>query len=59
MRSTGGRQAVTTMALDYTQIEIPDSLEVYLDILPTQKEIMSHKPAQSRKLPITIREYKE
>ena len=56
LRSTGGKNAVTTMALDYSQIELPDSLAAYLDCLPTQKEIAGHKPPQSRKLPITVRE---
>ena len=54
MRSTGGRQSIITMALDYSQIEIPDSLEDYLDILPTQKEISGHVPEKNRKLPVRI-----
>lgn len=59
MRSTGGRQSITTMALDYSQIEIPDSLEDYLDILPTQKEIAGHVPEKTRKLPVRDKEERE
>ena len=52
LRSTGGRYAVTTLALDSSQIELPDSLLDYLDELPTPKEIASHRPMQTKKLTI-------
>ena len=52
LRSTGGRSAVTTISLDSSQIELPVSLQVYLDCLPTQKEIGSYRPKASVWLPI-------
>ena len=47
LRSTGGRSAVTTISLDSSQIELPNSLQVYLDCLPTQKEINNYRPKAS------------
>lgn len=52
LRSTGGRSAVTTLAVDSSQIELPESLLDYLDTLPTQKEIVSHRPKQTKELTI-------
>ena len=51
LRSTGGRRAITTMSLDYSQIILPDSLEDYMDSLPTRKEIENYIPPKSRKFP--------
>lgn len=52
LRSTGGRSAVTTISLDSSQIEMPNSLQVYLDCLPTQKEIANFRPKASVWLPV-------
>ena len=52
LRSTGGRSAVTTISLDSSQIELPNSLQVYLDCLPTQKEIANYRPKASVWLPV-------
>lgn len=52
LRSTGGRSAVTTMSIDSSQIELPNSLMVYLDCLPNQNEISLHKPKIAKWLPI-------
>lgn len=52
LRSTGGRSAITTISLDSSQIELPNSLLVYLDSLPTQKEIANYRPKLSVWLPI-------
>ena len=52
LRSTGGRSAVTTISLDSSQIELPNSLLVYLDCLPTQKEIANYRPKASVWLPV-------
>jgi hypothetical protein len=52
LRSTGGRAAVTTISLDSSQIELPNSLQVYLDCLPTQKEIANYRPKASVWLPV-------
>lgn len=51
LRSTGGRHAITTMGLDYSQIKLPNSLEEYMNSLPTQKEISNCIPQKCRKLP--------
>lgn len=52
LRSTGGRHAVTTVSLDTSQIVLPSSLQVYLDCLPTQKEIANYRPKVSVWLPV-------
>lgn len=52
LRSTGGRSAVTTISLDSSQIEMPNSLQAYLDCLPTQKEIANFRPKASVWLPV-------
>jgi hypothetical protein len=52
LRSTGGRSAVTTMSIDSSQIELPNSLMVYLDCLPSQNKISLHKPKLAKWLPI-------
>ena len=52
LRSTGGRSAVTTISLDSSQIELPNSLQVYLDCLPAQKEIANYRPKASVWLPV-------
>jgi TPR repeat protein len=56
LRSTGGRYAVTGLALDASQIELPESLAEYLDELPTQKEISGHKVEGNKWLPIKRKE---
>ena len=52
LRSTGGKYAVTTMSLEPSQIELPPSLQVYLDHLPTKDDISRHKPKPSKYLPV-------
>ena len=52
LRSTGGRSAVTSISLDSSQIKLPNSLQVYLDSLPTQKEITNFRPKASVYLPV-------
>ena len=52
LRSTGGRHAVTTVSLDTSQIVLPNSLQVYFDCLPTQKEIANYRPKVSVWLPV-------
>lgn len=52
LRSTGGRHAVTTVSLDTSQIVLPSSLQVYLDCLPTQKDIANYRPKVSVWLPV-------
>jgi len=52
LRSTGGRHAVTTVSLDTSQIVLPNSILVYLDCLPTQKEIANYRPKASVYLPV-------
>ena len=56
IRSTGGRHAVTAMALDSSQIELPESLMEYLDELPTQKEICGHVIYKSKQMPMKRKE---
>ena len=56
LRSTGGRYAVAGLALDSSQIELPDSLMEYLDELPTQKEISGVKVDGKKWLPIKRKE---
>jgi len=56
LRSTGGRYAVAGLALDSSQIELPDSLMEYLDELPTQKEIIGVKVDGKKWLPIKRKE---
>ncbi len=52
LRSTGGRFSVTTISLDSSQIELPVSLQVYLDCLPTQEEIANFTPPVFKWLPV-------
>lgn len=52
LRSTGGKNAVTTMSLDSSQILLPDSLQVYLDSLPTQNDLAGHKMHLAKWMPI-------
>jgi|GEM_PF-1067782 len=52
LRSTGGRSAVTTMSLESSQIFLPDSLMGFLDNLPTQKDLNSHKVEEWKWMPI-------
>ena len=52
LRSTGGRYAVAGLALDSSQIKLPDSLMDYLNELPTQEEISGVKVAGNKWLRI-------
>ena len=52
LRSTGGRSAITTMSMEPSQIEIPTSLQSYLNCLPTQKELSDYRPKQAKWLPV-------
>jgi hypothetical protein len=52
LRSTGGRYAVAGLALDSSQIKLPDSLMDYLNELPTQEEISGVRVAGNKWLPI-------
>ena len=56
IRSTGGRHAVSGMALDSSQIELPESLMEYLDELPTQKDISGHVIYKSKQMPMKRKE---
>ena len=52
LRSTGGKKAIITMAIDARQIVLPHSLENYLDCLPTQKELACHKTGNGKWVPV-------
>ena len=56
IRSTGGRHAVSGMALDSSQIALPESLMDYLDELPTQKDISGHVIYKSKQMPMKRKE---
>lgn len=56
LRSTGGKQAVTTMALDTSQIDLPDMLVDYLDALPTEKEIANFNIKRNEAVWLRVRE---
>lgn len=43
LRSTGGKNAITTMSLGFSQIKLPDSLMDYLDSLPTENDLAKHR----------------
>ena len=43
LRSTMGKNAITTMSLDFSQIQLPDSLLDYLDSFPTENDLAKHR----------------
>lgn len=59
LRSTGGKNAITTMSLGFSQIKLPDSLMDYLDSLPTQKDLENHKILKAKWMRINDKDRKE
>ena len=49
LRSTGGRYAVTTIALETSQIRLPNSIKKYLKDLPNEEQIVNYTPRQNFK----------
>ena len=49
LRSTGGRYAVTTIALETSQIALPNSIKKYLKDLPNEEQIVNYTPRQNFK----------